>query len=314
MRLEWIEDILAVLDSGSLARAAERRLLTQSAFTRRVRLIEENLGATLFDRSKKPVTLLPDVARLEPDLRRAAADLRRLRDRLRVAAGASGRSYAFACQHALSATLSPALVKVLAEEDGVAARMLSGDRDECLGQLLVGDVDFAVMYDLPDEEGVALPKAFDMVVLGQDLLIPVAVSGLAGSVGQALAMPLISYPHTVFLGQVFDRTIAPRLPAGTLFDPKAETALTLAMLQFALNGLGIAWLPLSLVAEMLTIGRLQRVEGLPEQPLDLKLFRLSDGPMTREDRVWQRLSGLTGTMVPSKALPDGQPGAVEPFQ
>ena len=109
-------------------------------------------------------------------------------------------------------------------------------------------------------------------------------------------------------------TIAPRLPGGTLFDPKAETALTLAMLQFALNGLGIAWLPLSLVAEMLTIGRLQRVEGLPEQPLDLKLFRLSDGPMTREDRVWQRLSGLTGTMVPSKALPDGQPGAVEPFQ
>ena len=50
MRLEWIDDILAVLESGSLARAAEKRSLTQSAFTRRVRLIEDSIGAELLRR------------------------------------------------------------------------------------------------------------------------------------------------------------------------------------------------------------------------------------------------------------------------
>ena len=68
MQLDWIDDILAVIDTGSLAAAAERRLLTQPAFTRRVRGIEERIGAALFDRSRKPVAVLPGVLALEPEL------------------------------------------------------------------------------------------------------------------------------------------------------------------------------------------------------------------------------------------------------
>ena len=49
MRLDWIDDILAVLDCGSLARAAQKRSLTQPAFTRRVRLIEDSIGAELLE-------------------------------------------------------------------------------------------------------------------------------------------------------------------------------------------------------------------------------------------------------------------------
>ncbi|MGB3147248.1 MAG: LysR family transcriptional regulator, partial [Paracoccaceae bacterium] len=35
MRLEWLEDILAIAETGSFAVAAERRHRTQSAFSRR---------------------------------------------------------------------------------------------------------------------------------------------------------------------------------------------------------------------------------------------------------------------------------------
>ena len=107
MRLEWIDDILAVLDSGSLARAAERRFLTQSAFTRRVRTIEDSIGATLFDRRRKPVALMPGVAPLEPELRDLSARLRRIAQDLRLSAGQAGRTLTFACQHAITTTVSP---------------------------------------------------------------------------------------------------------------------------------------------------------------------------------------------------------------
>ena len=69
MRLEWIRDLLAVMEGGSLARAAERRFVTQSAFTRRIRLIEDSLGAELFDRSRKPLEMLASVRALEPEMR-----------------------------------------------------------------------------------------------------------------------------------------------------------------------------------------------------------------------------------------------------
>jgi len=69
MRVEWLEDILAVLDTGSLTGAAEKRFVTQSAFTRRIRQIEESVSAELFDRSKKPVKLLDHVREQESEMR-----------------------------------------------------------------------------------------------------------------------------------------------------------------------------------------------------------------------------------------------------
>lgn len=41
MCLEWLEDILGVAETGSFSEAAERRHLTQSAFSRRIRNIED---------------------------------------------------------------------------------------------------------------------------------------------------------------------------------------------------------------------------------------------------------------------------------
>ena len=82
MRLEWLEDILAVLETGSITAAAEKRHLTQSAFTRRLRSIESSLGSELFDRARKPVKLRDHVQRQEMELRRNVASLKSLRNRL----------------------------------------------------------------------------------------------------------------------------------------------------------------------------------------------------------------------------------------
>ena len=86
MQLDWIDDILAVIDAGSLAQAAERRFLTQSAFTRRVRVIEEKIGITLVDRSRKPVAIMPGVQALDPELRDLSVRLRRLKHDLLASA------------------------------------------------------------------------------------------------------------------------------------------------------------------------------------------------------------------------------------
>ena len=47
MRLEWLEDLLAVAETGSFQEAADRRRLTQSAFSRRIQHIEELPGASV---------------------------------------------------------------------------------------------------------------------------------------------------------------------------------------------------------------------------------------------------------------------------
>jgi DNA-binding transcriptional LysR family regulator len=53
--IEDIKAFLAVYDDPSLTRAADKLCLTQSAVSRRIQRLEEQLGGALFDRSVKPL-------------------------------------------------------------------------------------------------------------------------------------------------------------------------------------------------------------------------------------------------------------------
>lgn len=292
MRLDWIDDILAVLDTGSLAHAAEKRMLTQSAFTRRVRKIEDSIGATLFDRRRKPVRLMAGVQALEPELREASARLHQLNRSLQTISDPVGKPLSFMCQHALTATMSTQVVRAATRAHQASVRVQSGNQDECLVRLLSREVDLAVMYALPDEPAADVIRAFDAVHLGEDRLIPVCAPALR-EVAFAATVPMIAYPGTVFLGQVYARQIAPYLPNEVRLMTVAETTLTLTMLQLTLNEIGIAWLPLSLIAEALGEGRLVRLDGaqgLPTQLLTVQMLRLHDAPSVPRDAVWQVLA------------------------
>ena len=75
MHTTWFQDFLAVLQEGGFTRAAERRAVSQPAFSRRIKALEDWVGASLFDRTTHSVTLTAAGERLLP-----AADefLRRL--------------------------------------------------------------------------------------------------------------------------------------------------------------------------------------------------------------------------------------------
>ena len=55
--LDWLEDFVALADTGSFSRAAEVRHIAQPAFSRHIRSLEEWVGVELCDRSAHPVAL-----------------------------------------------------------------------------------------------------------------------------------------------------------------------------------------------------------------------------------------------------------------
>src|SRR4029453_18131155 len=57
MNMIWLEDFLALAATGNFSRAAEDRHSSQPAFSRRIRALEEWVGADLFDRSSQPAQL-----------------------------------------------------------------------------------------------------------------------------------------------------------------------------------------------------------------------------------------------------------------
>ena len=59
MNLRHLEHLLAVADTGSFSRAAEQQHLTQSALSRSIQTLEDDLGARLIDRAGKRSELTP---------------------------------------------------------------------------------------------------------------------------------------------------------------------------------------------------------------------------------------------------------------
>ena len=83
MDLKGLEDLLALLEEQSFTRAAKRRHVTQPAFSRRIRLLEEWLGVEIVDRRTKPVSILPAGKELEEGFRDMVTRLYALRSRSR---------------------------------------------------------------------------------------------------------------------------------------------------------------------------------------------------------------------------------------
>ena len=297
MRLEWLEDILAIVDTGSFSDAAARRHLTQSAFSRRVRNIEQYLGVELFDRTHKPVQLRPATADHYERISELAASLRQLAEDLKRSDRATGNRVVIASQHALTAALTPALIKRIQERDPTTyMRLRSANLDDCFSLLFSSKADIALVYRPVDGDHPVEGDYLESVTLGQDRFIPVYSTADRDRLNAQFiegVIPLIAYPGEVFLGQIMDRLILPKVRNLALASTKVETALTLAALELALQGIGVAWVPASLARSRIDDGSLADLSAtLPSCDLDCTVARLIGGRGEAEDAVWQHFLAL----------------------
>ena len=294
MRLEWLEDILAVADTGSFTEAAERRHLTPSAFSRRVQQIETHLGVELFDRTRKPIQLKPTTDENKSEIARLVGSLRQLSNDLQRASRLSGNRVVIASQHALTAALTPRILRVLQSRNGeLYVRLRSANLDDCYSLLLSRQADLAFLYDLPDNRLGQTADFIRSMRIGDDRLIPVFSAADKDRLNARYAkgeLPVIAYPNDVFLGQVMDRTILPRVRSQVDVIPRVETALTLAAQEFAAAGIGVAWVPRSLASNDVKAGRLQDLSTtLPTAQLSITAVGLKEHTTESEDMIWSLL-------------------------
>lgn len=293
MKLDWIEDILAVLDTGSFTAASERRYLTPSAFTRRIRGIEDALGCALFDRERKPVTLLPHVLNMEFELRAAARQFRELRLGLSDIHGRHRKRLSLGCQHALTTMVAPGMARSLGQDREVQMRIRSGSRSECHLMLLRQEIDFGLIYETAEDALQFDTGLFEQITLGVDRLIPVVNLREHDGLRRALEqkdLPLITYPSSIYLGEVLRVHVLPNLARDITTYSVAETGLTPAVLQFIRQGLGIGWLPRSVAHEALARGELVDLSTeLPSTALTIKVVRTRSGGSDLSRDAWTRL-------------------------
>lgn len=83
VELRTLRYFIAVLEAGSLSRAAGTLYIAQPALTAQIRKLEEELGAQLFERSHAGMTPTPAGLQLYQDARRLLSDAAAVRERVR---------------------------------------------------------------------------------------------------------------------------------------------------------------------------------------------------------------------------------------
>lgn len=83
MSLSQIQYFVAVAEEGHVGRAARRLRIAQPPISRHIRALEDELGATLFERTPKGMRLLPAGETILAHAREVLATLDRAREALK---------------------------------------------------------------------------------------------------------------------------------------------------------------------------------------------------------------------------------------
>ena len=296
MRFDWLSDIVAIIDSNSLQEAAGHRLVTQPAFSRRVRAIEEFLGVEIVDRTQKPARASALVLSNADRFRRLNSESKQLIADLRRESRDGANRIAVASQHAITTSLAPNIVNAISRKGAIHIRLRSANRNECDAWLFARQVDISLTFHTPAE----LPDLGDSVsehmILAEQDLIPVFKAGEARRLVWDYhhgSLPIVMYPPDVFLGRIISDQILPTLEARCVVKAVGETALTLAALRLSSSGVGLAWVPQSLAADEIANGTLADLRDVfPATRMHLVARRLN-GPKTKPEReTWAALKDL----------------------
>ncbi|WP_375568896.1 LysR family transcriptional regulator [Ahrensia marina] len=294
MDINWLQDFVCLGRTLNFTRAAEERNITQPAFSRRIKSLENWLGAPLFTRSTYPVQLSDAGKQFLPVAQETIANLTDMRQTIRAEERGTTAFQRFAVLHTISVNyLSSRIAEFEETMPSLRVRVYSDNLRTCCQMLSEGTCDFLLYYSHQDVSPVFDEKQFTRKDIGVDMLIPVAEAKAATLGGWTLSspssrqVPYLGYDPTSFLGTVVDQTIGSRKPPLAL---RYMDALTEAIKRRTLAGSGVGWLPQSAIVEEMADGRLVAVGG-PEwnAKLTLSLFCSIDRLDKIGRRVWEAL-------------------------
>jgi len=298
LELKWLEDFIALAATHSFSQAAERRFVTQPAFSRRIRSLEQSLGLTLIDRSRTPVSLTESGQLFLVTARSVVEQLGEVIRHLHHLEGGQGEVLQFAAAHSLALGFFPGWIARLRSEGlNIASRLIATNVGEAVHALREGGCDLMMAFYDPDAALQMDPEIFPSIHLALTSMLPVCAAREDGSplydLESGQNFPLLAYSAGAFLGRSVNLLLRQRkLRYTTVY----ETAMADSLKSMALQGLGIAWVPQLSVTAELSRGELVPCGGEQWQiPLEIRLYRCSLVRKAAVRLLWRKLEAGAGT-------------------
>ncbi|TFH86158.1 LysR family transcriptional regulator [Billgrantia azerbaijanica] len=296
LETKWLEDFVALANSRSFSASARQRHVTQPAFSRRIRSLEQAVGVTLVDRSTTPVTLTPEGQIFLVTARNLVEQLNECLGHLRGVSMAR-EALDIVAAHSLALSFYPQWISRLQEGLGeLPTRLVAMNVGDAIHVLREGNCDLMLAYHDPYATMQLDAEVFPSFSIGQVKMVPVSLPDDAGrprfSLDDPAPIPYLAYTQGAFLGRSV-RMLLKNDPLRLRLRTVYETAMAEGLKGMVMQGVGLAWIPDFCIREELNGGRLVRAGGEKwDVPLEIRLYRCSLVHKPGVEKLWRQMMKL----------------------
>ncbi|MEM1075542.1 MAG: LysR substrate-binding domain-containing protein [Pseudomonadota bacterium] len=277
MNMLWFDDVLTLLEERNMTRAAARRNITQPAFSRRIRSFEDWLGIEVLERKSNRVEISQALATNEAEIRSMILRLNDLRTKITQHDPAVSAMTIAATHATVYSTFPDMALRARASFQGLRFRLRTANLNDCVTLFLRGDTNMLLCYESQSVAPMQFGSGVRRGIWGQDYLIPVVGGGLRytvrGNNEVPLNTPAIFYPDNSYFGEALKKSQRAFGTADFSANPVCQTAFSSGAKEMILNGLGIGWLPFSMVHKEIESGELISLRSqLGQEALEVVVY------------------------------------------
>ncbi|MFK7940920.1 MAG: LysR family transcriptional regulator [Roseovarius sp.] len=303
MDIIWLRDFEALVAQKNFSRAAEERNVSQPAFSRRIRALEDDIGVCLINRQTLPLSLTPAGEVFLSQARVMLRTYQETLERCQKVEAAGENVLRFATSESLYLTQYKHHIAPLVEECGldIDLNSTSWGADQFVSALQQRYCDMILTYWHPSMDFLSPLEvsSCDYVTLSRDTFVPVARSGTQYdlSADKRRQVPLLSYGSASALRSVQDALLQGQSGHAGVFTVN-QNALAISVKAMILEGFGMGWLPRRLCQDELDSGQLSVVDKGLSAELEIRLYRGTDHSKPTLEKFWAQLQARTS--IPSK--------------
>ncbi|RTR05112.1 LysR substrate-binding domain-containing protein [Halomonas nitroreducens] len=296
LETKWLEDFVALANTRSFSASARQRHVTQPAFSRRIRSLEQAVGVTLVDRSTTPVDLTPEGQLFLVTARNMVEQLNESLGHLRGLSIAN-EALDIVAAHSLALSFYPQWISRLQKGLGeLPTRLVAMNVGDAIHVLREGNCDLMLAYYDPYASMQLDAEVFPSFSIGKVKMLPVCLPDAQGRPRFPLegneSVPYLSYTQGAFLGRSV-RMLLKNDPLRLRLRTVYETAMAEGLKGMVLQGMGMAWIPDFCIREELKDARLVRAgDEKLDVPLEIRLYRCSLVHKPGVEKLWRQMMKL----------------------
>lgn len=262
MDTDLLLTFIQVAKTGGFRAATEQLYVTQSAVSSRIRLLEEQIGARLFERDRHGARLTVAGTRLMQHAERILSEWQRCCQEVVLPTDTTALISVGSADSLWTLFLRPWVSHVRKEVRDLAVHAEIAPAENLIPRLLDGSYDLILAF-----ESAQLPQVVSVELTVLDMVL--VSSGRSATVDSAMDDRYVFVNWSPEFSAIHDQLFREERPS------RVQTSMGRVALDLLLDGGGASYLPLPLVQPYLNKRRLFRVKDAPQIPRPVHAIHLA---------------------------------------